>query len=178
MSINFLDVIIIIPLLLFAWQGYRKGFIIEVATLAALILGLFFAFYFSDYAANILTEYFNIDEKYMAALSFIVTFIVVVIVIIAIGKILQKLIDIILLGFLNKAAGAIFGIVKGALILSILLLIINYFDTNQKLIKEEYKENAIFYKPIASFAPQLYDWLHLDNFDFRIPEKEEIIKQI
>lgn len=175
---NILDIIIIIPLLLFAWQGFRKGLIIEVATLAALILGLFFAFYFSDYAANLLNEYFNIDEKYMAALSFIVTFIVVVIAIIAIGKILQKLIDIILLGFLNKAAGAVFGIIKGALILSILLLIINYFDANQKLIKEEYKENSILYEPIASFAQQLYDWLHLDNFDFRIPDKEEIIQHI
>lgn len=178
MNVNFLDIIIIIPLLLFAWQGYKKGFIIEVATLAALILGLFFAFYFSDYAANLLNEYFTIDEKYIAALSFIVTFIVVVIAIIAIGKILQKLIDIILLGFLNRAAGAVFGIIKGALILSILLLIINYFDTNQNLIKEEYKDNSIFYEHVASFAPKLYDWLHLENFDFRIPEKEEIIKQI
>lgn len=178
MSINFLDIIIIIPLLLFAWQGYKKGFIIEVATLAALILGLFFAFYFSDYAANLLNEYFNIDEKYMAALSFIVTFIVVVIAVIAVGKVLQKFIDIILLGFLNKVAGAVFGIVKGALVLSILLLIINYFDTNQNLIKEEYKENSIFYGHVASFAPQLYDWLHLDNFDFRIPDKEDIIKHI
>lgn len=178
MSISILDIIIIIPLLLFAWQGYKKGFIIEVATLAALILGLYFAFYFSDYSASLLNEYFTIDEKYMAALSFIVTFIVVVIAVIAVGKVLQKFIDIILLGFLNKAAGAVFAIIKGALILSILILIINYFDANQNLIKEEYKEKSIFYEPIADFAPQLYAWLHLENFDFRIPDKEEIIKQI
>lgn len=178
MNINILDIIIIIPLLLFAWQGYKKGFIIEVATLAALILGLYFSFYFSDYAARLLNEYFTIDEKYIAALSFIVTFIVVVIAISAIGKVLQKFIDIILLGFLNKAAGAIFGIIKGALLLSILLLIINYFDTSQNLIKEEYKEKSVFYEPIADFAPQLYSWLHLENFDFRIPEKEEILKNI
>lgn len=178
MNINILDIIIIIPLLLFAWQGYKKGFIIEVATLAALILGLYFSFYFSDYTARLLNEYFTIDEKYIAALSFIVTFIVVVIAISAIGKVLQKFIDIILLGFLNKAAGAIFGIIKGALLLSILLLIINYFDTSQNLIKEEYKEKSVFYEPIADFAPQLYSWLHLENFDFRIPEKEEILKNI
>ena len=102
----------------------------------------------------------------------------VVLAVVDIGNILQKIIDIILLGFLNKAAGAIFGIVKGALILSILLLIINYFDSNQKFIKEEYKESSIFYEPIASFAPNLYNWLHLDNFDFRIPDKEEIIQHI
>lgn len=176
MSISFLDIIIIIPLLLFAWQGYKKGFIIEVATLAALVLGLYFAFYFSDYAARLLSEYFTIDEKYMAALSFIVTFIVVVIAVIAVGKVLQKFIDIILLGFLNKAAGAVFGIVKGALILSILLLIISYFDTNQKLIKEEYKENSIFYEPVADFAPQLYSWVYVKKSDIHIPDKEELIK--
>jgi len=176
MNINFLDIIIIIPLLLFAWQGYKKGFIIEVATLAALVLGLYFAFYFSDFAAELLAEYFTIDEKYMAALSFIVTFIVVVIAVIAVGKVLQKFIDIILLGFLNKVAGAVFGIVKGALIISILFLIISYFDTNQKLIKEEYKEGSIFYEPVASFALQLYSWVYVKSSDINIPDKEELIK--
>jgi membrane protein required for colicin V production len=178
MTINLLDIIIIIPLLLFAWQGYKRGFIIEVATLAALILGLYFAFFFSNFAANLLTEYFTIDEKYLAALSFIVTFIVVVIAVVVIGKVLQKFIDILLLGFLNKAAGVIFGILKGALLLSILILIINYFDVSQNLIKDEHKKNSIFYEPVASFAPQMYSWLKLKNFDFEIPDKEDILKNI
>ncbi|RLD31428.1 MAG: CvpA family protein, partial [Bacteroidetes bacterium] len=120
MSINLLDIIILIPLLLFTWQGYRKGFIIEVATLAALLLGVYFALYFSDYAASLLTDYFTIDEKYLAALSFIVTFIVVVVAVIVIGKIVQKFVNLLLIGFLNKAAGAIFGLLKGALLVSIL----------------------------------------------------------
>ena len=125
-----------------------------------------------------MTEYFTIDEKYLAALSFIVTFIVVVIAVVVIGKALQKFIDILLLGFLNKAAGAIFGILKGALLLSILILIVNYFDVSQNLIKDEHKKNSIFYEPVALFAPQLYSWLKLKNFDFEIPDKEDILKNI
>ena len=178
MQINLLDIIILIPLLLFAWQGYRKGFIVEVATLAALLLGIYFALYFSDYAATLLVKYFTIDEQYLAAVSFIVTFIVVVIAVIAIGKIVQKFIDLLLLGFLNKLAGAVFGLLKGALLISILLVIINYFDPGQNLIKKEQKEQSVFYQPVASIAPWPYSWLELKNFDIKIPKKEDLIKSI
>ncbi len=178
MNINLLDIIILIPLLLFGWQGYRKGFIIEVATLAALLLGIYFALYFSDFAATLLTKYFTIDEKYLAAVSFVVTFIVVVVVVILVGKIVQKFINLLLLGFLNKAAGAVFGVLKGALLVSVLLVIINYFDTSGSLIKKEQKQQSVLYHPVASFGPWLYSWLELKNFDIKIPKKEDLMKSI
>ena len=53
MSVNILDLIILIPLLLWARQGYNKGLIISVASFAALILGLYFAFFFSDYTDSL-----------------------------------------------------------------------------------------------------------------------------
>jgi len=112
MTINLLDILILIPLLLWAYQGYKKGFIISLASLAALILGLYFAFFFSDFTAGKLTEYFTISNEYLAIIAFIVTFVVVVIAVILVGNILQKFIDILLLGFLNKTAGAVFGILK------------------------------------------------------------------
>jgi len=77
MTINLLDIIIIVPLLLFAWGGYKKGFVIEVASLAALVLGLYMAFFFSDFAAQMLNDLFDIDQKYVAVIAFILTFIVV-----------------------------------------------------------------------------------------------------
>ena len=89
MTINLLDIIIIIPLLWFGYNGYKKGLIIELTTLAAFILGLYFAFFFSDFTAELLQKYFTIDQKYMAAISFIVTFIAILFIVLAIGKILE-----------------------------------------------------------------------------------------
>lgn len=178
MSINVLDIILLIPLLWFGYNGYKKGLIIELTSLAAFILGLYLAFYFSDFTANILRQYFTIDEKYMAAISFIVTFIGVLFIVLAIGKMLEKVIDILLLGFLNKFAGAIFGVLKGALFLSIIIFVINYFDGNHSLIKKETKEQSVFYQPIESIAPSLYSWLNLKNFKFKLPEKEEVFKNV
>jgi len=178
MTISLLDILILVPLLLWAYQGYKKGLVISLASLAALVLGLYFAFYFSDFTAGKLTEYFTISEKYLAIIAFVVTFIVVVIAVILVGKIVQKFIDILMLGFLNKAAGAVFGVLKGALYLSILFFVINYFDPNHYLIKKETRNNSLLYKPVESFAPFLYSWLHLDNLELQLPSKEDVIKEL
>jgi membrane protein required for colicin V production len=178
MEVNVLDIILLIPLLLFAYNGFKKGIIIELASLAALILGLYFAFYFSDLAADLLNKWFSIDPSYLAAIAFIVTFLVVVVVVVTVGKILQKFIDILLLGFFNKLAGAIFGLLKGALVLSILIFIINYFDGSRSVFKKETCEKSIFYTPVESIAPKLYSWIKTTNFKFDIPTKGEVLDQI
>jgi len=178
MSLNLLDIILLIPLLWFAYNGYKKGLIIEVASLAAFVLGLYFAFYFSDVTASYLKQYFTVDQKYMAALSFIVTFVIVLFAVLAVGKILEKFIDILLLGFLNKLAGAAFGLLKGALFLSIIIFVINYFDTGHNLLKIEATKTSIFYEPVESVAPALYSWLHLENFNFKLPDKDEMLKKV
>ena len=175
MSVNILDLIILIPLLLWARQGYNKGLIVSVASFAALILGLYFAFSFSDYTAGKLTEHFKIDNEYLAVISFLVTFVVVVIAVVVVGNVVQKFIDVLMLGFLNKAAGAIFGILKGALYLSILIFLINFLDPGQNLIKKEYREGSMFFNPVERFAPMLYSRLNLDNMKIELPSKGEII---
>lgn len=178
MTINTLDLIILIPLLLWAWQGYKKGLIISLASLAALILGLYFAFYFSDFTAAKLNEYFNINKDYLAIIAFIVTFVVVVLAVILTGNLLQKVINVLMLGFLNKAAGVVFGILKGALYLSILIWVINFFDPGEHLIKKEYKQKSLLYSPVASFAPLLYSHLNLDNLNIKLPTKEDVLKEV
>ncbi len=178
MNVNLLDIIIIVPLLLFAWNGYKKGFIIEIATLAALVIGLYMAFFFSDFAANMLNDLFDIDQKYVAVIAFLMTFIVVIFLVITVGKIVQKFIEVLLLGFLNKLAGAVFGMLKGALILSILIFVINYFHFGDFIFKEDTRQKSIFYEPIESIAPKLYSWLDSKNFTFEIPDKEEILETV
>jgi len=178
MNINLLDIIFLIPLLWFGYNGYKKGLIIEVASLAAFVLGLYFAFYFSDFTAGYLKQFFNMEPKYMAAVSFIATFVGVVIIVLALAKLLEKFINILMLGFLNKLGGALFGMLKGALFLSVVILIINYFDTGRSIIKPRAAKQSIFYEPVQSLAPLLYSKLHLDHFKDQIPDKDELLKKV
>lgn len=178
MTLNLIDIIFLVPLMLFAWSGYKKGLIIEAATLIALILGLYFAIYFSDVAANLLNKNFNIEQKYVGAISFIVTFVAVVFGVIVIGKTLEKVINVLLLGFLNKMAGSVFGIFKGALFISILIFAFSYFGLENSVFSIETRQKSLLYEPIKSVAPALASWIDFEKLDIKIPDKEDLIDKV
>jgi len=172
---NIIDIIFIIPIIWFAYQGFKRGLIIELASLAALILGIYAALYFSYYAENFLVNNMNMDTEYVSIIAFIITFLIVVIIVYFVGKILEKVVNMVALGFLNKTAGALFGILKAAVLISIVLLIINNF--NDKFISKEKKENSFLYAPIAGIAPLL--WQNLKDFDNeKIEELKEDVESV
>lgn len=172
---NFLDIIFAVFFVWFAYNGFKKGFIIEITSLAALILGIYVSINFSFYAADFLNNNFEINPKYMSIISFMITLIVVVFLVYMVGKILEKFIDIIMLGFLNKLAGSAFGIIKAAFILSVLIFIINYFDDNKSVITEKSRNNSLLYEPVSSFAPTIIPKLNLDKLkEITKPIHEEL----
>ncbi|PKP29860.1 MAG: colicin V production protein [Bacteroidetes bacterium HGW-Bacteroidetes-17] len=174
---NILDIILIIPIVWLMYRGFQKGFIIELSSLVALILGIYFAINFSYFASNFLTRNFDIGDKYLAIFAFVFTFMVIVFVVFMIGKILEKFVDIILLGFVNKIAGAAFGIIKAVFLLSVILWIINSFDYSKSIIKENTKQKSLLYSPIEQFAPMIVPKLSLDQirkFENPFIDKEEL----
>jgi membrane protein required for colicin V production len=160
---NVLDIIILIPIIWLMYRGFQKGFIIELSSLVALILGIYFAINFSNFAADFLTRNFNIGDKYLSIVAFVVTFMVVVFGVFMAGKILEKFVNILLLGFVNKLAGAAFGVIKAAFLLSVIFWIINSFDISRTVIKEQSREGSILYEPIEQFAPTIVPKLSLDK---------------
>jgi membrane protein required for colicin V production len=165
---NWLDIVLAIPLLWFLYRGFRNGLIIELASLAALILGIYAALHFSFYVQGYLEENFEIAENYLYIISFAITFLIVAIIVYLAGKIIHKVISIVALGFLNRLAGGIFGLLKAALVLSVILYFINGF--NSGLIKSDVKESSILYEPIESIVPMIIPRLDLDELSF--PEED------
>ncbi|MBU1014261.1 MAG: CvpA family protein [Bacteroidetes bacterium] len=176
---NILDIILIIPIVWLTYRGFQKGFIIELSSLVALILGIYFAINFSYFAADFLSRNFDIGDKYLSIFAFVFTFMVVVFMVFLIGKILEKFVDIILLGFVNKIVGAVFGIIKALFLLSVILWIINSFDYSKSIIKENTIQKSMLYGPIEKFAPMIVPKLSLDkirNIKNPFIDKEDLKK--
>ena len=74
---NYLDFILLVPVVIGAWKGFKKGFIIEVFTLLALFAGIYGAIHFTDYIAEILKENLSVESEYMPIIAFLVTFLLV-----------------------------------------------------------------------------------------------------
>ena len=152
---NILDIIIGIVLLLFAFAGLRKGLIIEAFYLASIIIGLYGAMFFSDAMSNWLSEIINVEPQYLALVAFILTFILFMVLIRFVGRIISGLIEAIHLGLIDKIGGFIFGIVKGALLLSILIMVLNIFNISSA-INNDTRRNSALYPRIENIANTLY----------------------
>jgi len=150
---NYLDIIIIIPLGIAVFRGLRKGLIIELALLASLFAGIFAGIYFSDFIAELLINNFGLNPIYTKAVTFALIFIAVIIVVRLIAKAIEKMVDLTALSFINKILGALFSALKIAFLLSVIFFLFNRFDTHEKVIKTQSKEKSLLYKPVSLISP-------------------------
>ncbi len=149
---NTIDIILLIFLLYGFIRGLFNGLFVEITSLLALILGIYGAIYFSDFTGNLLHQVLSWDKKYITIASFVLTFIAIVIVIKLLGKFFTKVADFASLGIVNKLFGGIFGLLKMALIASVLLIYFNKFNNKVELVAETTLQESILYNPVKGLA--------------------------
>ncbi len=152
---NYLDIIIAIILFIFGWKGLRKGLIIEVVTLLAFGVGIYGAMHFSDFTAAHLQDFLDIKPQYLNTVAFVLTFIILVVVVNLIGRLVSNLVKSLNLGFFNKLGGFLFGVLKGVLLCSTLVLVLNNFQWTG-IIKEEVRQGSSLYRHVEETVPYLY----------------------
>ncbi len=149
---NFLDVIIGVPLAYSAWIGFKKGFIIEVFTLLALFVGLYAGIHFSELISEKLKKSFEIESRFLPTISFTLIFLGIGAMVYFAGKALEKVIKLALLSPLNKIGGVLFALLKGSYIVSIVLILLNSYDKENKFIPLKTKDESYLYKPVLKLS--------------------------
>jgi len=172
---NTVDLVFAILLLWSVYRGFTKGFIVQLATLAALLLGILGAVLFSDFTSDLIIKKFEVSGQYLPILSFAVTFVVIVIAVHLLAKMLNKLVDAIALGIVNRLLGVLFSLLKTAFIVSVILVLLNKLDNRFKFIPNETKENSLLYKPLSNFAPMIFPYLNFDKIKEKIEEEQSNI---
>lgn len=170
---NTIDLVFAILLLWAAYRGYSKGFIVQLATLAALLLGILGAVMFSDFTSGLIIKKFEVSGQYLPIISFALTFIAIVIAVHILAKALNKLIDAIALGIINRLLGVLFSVLKIAFIVSIILVLINKADNKYNFIPNETKEKSLLYRPLSNFAPMIFPYLNFDKLKESFEEEQK-----
>ncbi len=172
---SFLDIVIGILLVWGLYKGLKNGLFVEVASLVALIAGLYGAIHFSYIAGDYLAEKFDWSEQYLKIAAFLITFFVIIIVVNLAGKFLTKIADFAMLGLLNKVAGGLFGMLKVAVILGALLIFFERLTSSFDIINEETKQESVFYEPIKEIGAFVFALVLEDSKDD--PEDEIEVNQ-
>jgi membrane protein required for colicin V production len=171
---NYLDIILAVPLLWGLYKGLSKGIVKELAALIALVGGIYGAVHFADNIHPYLKEHFSLETSFVPIVSFAITFLIIVLGIRLIGFIIDKLVKAVALGLISRLLGGLFGVLKTAFILSCLFLVFNTFDYYLELIPIKQKKASVLYQPISNMVPSIMP--NVKDGDSLVKEAEKVWK--
>ena len=170
---NVLDIIFLVPLLFALYRGFKKGLIHMIASLAALLLGIFGAIKLRPVFAALLDSLFNIAPEHMNVIAFAVAFITIVLVVHLAAFLVDKLIKAVALNFVNRLLGMAFGLLVTAFVISMILWPVNEVNMEKQIIKPKHIEGSLLYKPLSAFAPAVFPYLKKQDWKQYVPKKKE-----
>ncbi len=148
------DLIILILLGLGTIKGFQHGFIIEIFSLLAFVLGIILALHLT---IPVTAGFFGDSDFFeiIAIVVFIVLFVVLSVGIRFGGRLIKNVLDVTLLGKVDNFVGGITGLLKWAFIISVICWILESlgFGIHQKLTAE-----SLIFPYIVDLAPQTLNW--------------------
>jgi len=143
--------------------------LLEIFGILAFVLAIIGGFKLMELGMTYLSAYFDGIDHLLPFISFLVIFIAIILLVNLFGKLVKKMVDMTLLGGVDKFAGAIVGIVKWAIGLSIILWLTNNFGIELPGQDEE----LVLYPFLAELGPSL-----ITALDVVLPFAEEMLESI
>ncbi len=173
---SWFDIVVLILLTIVFIKGYRKGMIKMLIELAIILCATFLGGKLSLKIYPYIESMTNMTQQWISITSYIISFLIIAAVLSIVGHIIQKLIEIINLTFINRTIGGVISMAISMIILSIVLNIILILDSNNKIINKEVESSSFFYQRVQSIVPAVIPYLDSKEIDKIIPEN--IIEQI
>jgi len=152
---SLLDILILIPIGIGIWRGFKKGFIIELFTFLALFVGLYAGIHFSDGVSGFLQDKFSMTSEYLPTISFTITFLLIGAMVYFAGIAIEKVVKAVQLSLPNRLLGALFGGVKMLLFTGTAIILLESYDEKSDIISEDSKQGSLLYLPVESVSAAL-----------------------
>ena len=167
---NFLDIILIALFVVGAYHGFKKGLILELIAIVAFILAIIGGFKLLHVGMEYISRVWDGFGSFLPFVAFLVIFVLIIILVNMAGSSLKKIIDWTPLGVGDNFAGALLGIVKWALGISIVFWVLS-------VLHLDFGSHAIENSKILPVANQLLT--SIGNFIFTIfPSFEDFISTL
>lgn len=104
-------------------MGFRKGLLLELISLLALVLGILLGLKLLDSALPVMRDYIGDAGGLLPFVTFLVVFVAIILGVRVLGLLLKKIIDFTPFGLFDNILGALLGALKWCLALSLLLYV-------------------------------------------------------
>lgn len=172
---NIFDLIIFAPLAYGAYKGYKRGLIMSLFMLLAIIVGLYAAFQLTDTFVDFAHVQFNWEKSTLVPIIFIILFLVIGAGIYFAGKLLETALKVVKLSLFNNLAGLLLGVLQWIYLVGTLLLFVLSTDKEQKIIPNQTRNTSIaipFYTGmLKNTLPKLGQTLLFESYLDQLKEK-------
>ncbi len=167
------DIAILAILLIGAYSGYRKGLILELIGIVAFVLAIVGGFKLLHVGMDYLSKMYDGFGNFLPFVAFLALFVLILMLVNLLGKFLKRVIHLTPFGMVDNLAGALIGVVKGALALSILLWVMASLDFN---LPESLTKDSRILPIVSKFAGQVSGFVSsiFPSFDNFIKTLEEL----
>lgn len=145
-----LDLVFAVIIILAILQGYRRGLIVGLFSLIAVIIGLAAAMKLSTVVAGYIGKSINISQEWLPLISFALIFLFVLLLIRWVARLIEKTVEIAMLGWVNKLGGVVFYVAIYTIIFSVVL----FYLEQMKIIQPETIRKSVTYSFVQPWGPK------------------------
>lgn len=145
-----LDLIYAVILVLAIFHGFQRGLILGLFSLVAVIIGLAAAMKLSIVAGKYIGSAIKISDEWLPVISFAVVFLVIVLLIRLAARAIEKTVEMVMLGWVNKIGGIIFYAAIYTIVFSVLL----FYAEQMKLLQPETINKSVTYSFVQPWGPK------------------------
>jgi len=150
-----IDIIFVVLMILAIVKGFRRGLIVAVFSLVAIVIGLAAAIKLSAIAAHYLGQSVKVSDRWLPVIAFAGVFILVVFLVRVGARLIEKTFQLAMLGLVNRLGGIALYIILYTIIYSILL----FYTSQIHILKPGTIERSATYPYIQSWGPKVIDSL-------------------
>jgi len=153
--VNTIDFIMLLVLAAAVWNGWRRGFIVQVCSLAAIVAGLWCAAHFGAAAGGML----RLDPEVQAAGGFAAVLLAVLLVAAIVARLLRGLFRFVGFGPLDIVLGVAVSVLKYLLVASALFAAFDRLNADYSLVARETVERSKCYGPVLRLSQSLFPFV-------------------
>ncbi|MBQ3613558.1 MAG: CvpA family protein [Bacteroidales bacterium] len=154
-----MDIILLICFIPAVIQGIRNGFIAQVISIAALILGVWASARFTPEVSTWLAQYITVSDQVMKVISFTAILLMSFLVLALIGKFLEATFKLVMLGWLNSLLGAVFSLIKAGLVIGLVIMAFCSLNNTFDFVSEEVLNESVLFPPLKKMAYTVFPYL-------------------
>ncbi|MDE5963138.1 MAG: CvpA family protein [Alistipes sp.] len=152
---NIFDLLVCVVLALAVWNGWRQGCVVQLCSLAGLIVAVWCAAKFGPEAGR----FFGFDESFAVPAGFAIVLLAALCVAALIGRSIRKLLHFAGLGFADVLLGIGVAIVKYLFLVGVLFTAFDRLNADFRFVEPQTLERSKTYRPILHLAEWVFPFV-------------------